>query len=143
MSVVRTAIVLDGQCEEQFWPYRGDTPTPAPSPPPTTIYKADAGTSLAAIALATIRNELAEGRPPVLVINPNAAFMQGQSPIVATATDPADGFLHALLAVGYDDGVSTLTVRNSWGSSWGKAGYADVTYDFLSRRGRFVMTLIV
>ena len=37
---------------------------------------------------------------------------------------------HAVLAVGYDDATSTLTVRNSWGASWGQSGYFTMPYDY-------------
>ena len=69
LSVVRTAVVLDGQCEERFWPYGGDAPTPAPSPRPPIAYKADPRIGLALPSLTAIRTELTAGRPPILVIN--------------------------------------------------------------------------
>jgi Papain family cysteine protease len=143
LSVVRTAVVIDGQCEESLWPYHGDTPTPAPRSMPSAVYKADPASALSVLSLDVVRTELAGNRPPVLVINPNAAFGLGLSPIGATTADQADGFLHAVLAVGYDDDSSILTVRNSWGSSWGRSGYADLTYDFITLRGRVVMTVVV
>jgi C1A family cysteine protease len=41
---------------------------------------------------------------------------------------------HAVLAVGYDDKSKRLTVRNSWGSNWGKGGYFTMPYDYVSKR---------
>lgn len=143
LRVLRTAFVLDGQCEERFWPYGGDAPTPAPQPLPTWVYKASSASQVSAVSLAALQSELAVGRPAVLVINPNGAFGLGASPIDATATDPVDTFLHALVAVGYDDGRSIVTVRNSWGTTWGAAGYADLTYNFVALRGRAVMSVVV
>jgi C1A family cysteine protease len=34
---------------------------------------------------------------------------------------------HAVIAVGYDSSDSTIKIRNSWGASWGEAGYVRVS----------------
>ncbi len=143
LSVLRTALVLDGQCEDRFWPYGNAAPTPAPHPLPTTNYKASSGSQISTPSLVVVQAELALGRPAVLVINPNAAFSLGASPINASRTDPADSFLHAVVVVGYDDGRATVTVRNSWGMTWGAGGYADLTYEFVAMRGRAVLSVVI
>jgi C1A family cysteine protease len=38
---------------------------------------------------------------------------------------------HAVVAVGYDDSRQRFIVRNSWGSTWGKAGYFTMPYAYL------------
>jgi C1A family cysteine protease len=38
---------------------------------------------------------------------------------------------HAVLAVGYDDGAQRITVRNSWGPTWGQKGYFTMPYAYL------------
>lgn len=38
---------------------------------------------------------------------------------------------HAVLLVGYDDVKQVAIVRNSWGSSWGAAGYFYMPYSYL------------
>jgi C1A family cysteine protease len=46
---------------------------------------------------------------------------------------------HAVLAVGYDDSrrigdhVGALRIRNSWGTSWGEAGYGWLPYEYVRR----------
>lgn len=40
---------------------------------------------------------------------------------------------HAVLAVGYNDETRYLTVRNSWGSSWGDRGYFYMPYDYINQ----------
>jgi len=39
---------------------------------------------------------------------------------------------HAVVAVGYDDSTQRFIVRNSWGSSWGQAGYFTIPYTYLT-----------
>jgi C1A family cysteine protease len=41
---------------------------------------------------------------------------------------------HAVMAVGYDDSKQAIIFRNSWGSSWGQAGYGELPYTFLESR---------
>jgi C1A family cysteine protease len=38
---------------------------------------------------------------------------------------------HAVLAVGYSDAAKRFTVRNSWGTAWGKKGYFTMPYEYL------------
>jgi C1A family cysteine protease len=38
---------------------------------------------------------------------------------------------HAVLVVGYDLNAKTFKVRNSWGNSWGQAGYFTLPFDYL------------
>ncbi|UJR09186.1 hypothetical protein I4U23_013434 [Adineta vaga] len=39
---------------------------------------------------------------------------------------------HAMLAVGYSDQSRAFIVRNSWGESWGDAGYCYIPYDYMT-----------
>jgi len=48
---------------------------------------------------------------------------------IYTATDCVGSVNHGLVAVGYGKtpaGVEFVTVRNSWGKTWGEAGYARI-----------------
>jgi C1A family cysteine protease len=56
---------------------------------------------------------------------------------VAPMPQPGEQVLggHAVLAVGYDDSSQTFTVRNSWGTDWGQAGYFTLPYAYLTTRG--------
>ena len=39
---------------------------------------------------------------------------------------------HAVMAVGYDDTKGRFIVRNSWGTGWGKGGYFEMPYAYIS-----------
>jgi C1A family cysteine protease len=42
---------------------------------------------------------------------------------------------HAVVAVGYDDPRRRFVIRNSWGPSWGRAGYGTMSYEYLLDNG--------
>jgi len=44
---------------------------------------------------------------------------------------------HALVLVGYNDSTSRFTFRNSWGASWGDAGYGTIPYAYLTSDNAF------
>jgi len=54
----------------------------------------------------------------------------GIVPMPATSEKVLGG--HAVLAVGYDDSSQRFIVRNSWGPTWGMAGYFTVPYAYLT-----------
>jgi C1A family cysteine protease len=50
---------------------------------------------------------------------------------------------HAVLAVGYDDTLQAFIVKNSWGSSWGEAGYFMIAYSEVTGTSRFGYSTMV
>ncbi len=78
---------------------------------------------------------LAEGYPFVLGFTVYESF---ESPAVAASGKlnmPKKGEAqvggHAVMAVGYNDSSKRFIVRNSWGATWGQAGYFTMPYDYL------------
>jgi C1A family cysteine protease len=41
---------------------------------------------------------------------------------------------YAVMAVGYNDKHKRFTIRNSWGTDWGKQGYFTMPYAYLDDR---------
>jgi hypothetical protein len=139
-SSLTLALASDGQCIEPHWPYSPIIPTPAPNPIPTPAYVAAGSTSRPA-ALDTIRAELSAGRPVVFGFRMNDEFVIGSDPIDASASDFSDNGLHAVVAVAYDEGARLVTIRNSWGTGWGSAGYGRLTYNFINRRSTRLLAI--
>ena len=69
--------------------------------------------------------------PHVTVVQnyPDAVAASGFAPMPG----PNEQFLggHAVMLVGYDDSQTAFIVRNSWGSSWGQAGYFTLPYEYV------------
>lgn len=92
-----------------------------------------------------VKGALARGAPVVSLVILDRAF-QHLSPDnavwVSDENQPSGGG-HAITLVGYDDRSGTFKFINSWGTAWGDAGYAYMTYDtFLARAAEaYVMNL--
>ena len=85
-----------------------------------------------------IKTLLSRGYPVAIAIRTYAEFMRmGRNGVQSTMTPRQDTNLghnyHAILAIGYDDARQTILVRNSWGSSWGNRGTAEISYNVFKK----------
>jgi hypothetical protein len=149
LSSMLEALRKDGQPEESGWPYLSATPADAASwAPPREIgdlFGRNSATTTHSID--RVIQELDQGRPVIVLTILSRAFYQ-RSP--QGVVDPAPGEQpepdrrHAVVAVGHGkvDGRRAVLVRNSWGPSWGDAGYGWLTEQFLGPRIYAAATLL-
>ncbi|MGF6889248.1 C1A family cysteine protease [Nocardia sp. GAS34] len=127
----------EGVCPEALWPY--DTALFAQKPPRRCYVNAKTDIAIRYESIASmgeLRNALASRLAVVFGFTVYQSFespevaKNGEVPMPGPNERVVGG--HAVLAVGYDDGASTLLVRNSWGPSWGIAGYFHMPYAYLA-----------
>ena len=141
LPAVLEALRLDGQPEETGWPYLSAMLTePAAWKPPEDVGPryGRAGVSFAA-AIDAITAELDGNNPIILLMTLSASFFApGPDAVIRpTVGEPPDPAMrHAVVAVGHGSlpGERVTLVRNSWGPTWGAAGHAWLTDDFLRPR---------
>lgn len=128
-----------GVCKEELWPHDIDKFARKPL---VSCYQEALGhivTSYQRLELLTeMKACLAQGMPFVFGFSVYEHVMSrsvAKSGILRMP-EPNERMLggHAVLAVGYDDAKGTLVFRNSWGEGWGKKGYGEMPYDYLTQR---------
>jgi C1A family cysteine protease len=127
-----------GVCDEVLWPYDITRFTEKPS---RDAYR-DAAKHQATVYRRVIGNLhqmqgcLASGYPFVFGFSVYEGFMSdqvaktGEVPLPPRSEQLIGG--HAVVAVGYDDGIQRFIVRNSWGTKWGMRGYCTMPYAYLT-----------
>jgi C1A family cysteine protease len=131
------AIKDDGICSEQCWPYDiSKFAMRAPDPCYAEALKHQSLKYHRIPYLNSMKSCLAQGHPFVFGFSVYESF---ESPEVARTgivpmPGPSEQLLggHAVMAVGYDDTLKSVIVRNSWGVGWGVGGYFWMLYDYIS-----------
>ena len=132
-------LAKQGVCPEKTWPYVISKFTVKP---PAACYKEALTRQITSyhriLTLDEMRTCLAEGFPFVFGFTVYESFESSQVAKTGVVGMPKPGERvlggHAVLAVGYDDGKKSFTVRNSWGTGWGMKGYFTIPYGYLADR---------
>jgi len=149
------ALVLFGVPPEEYWPYvisdfEKEPPAFcyafAQSYQAISYYRLDPPGTAKSVLLDRIKTNLAAGLPSMFGFTVYSSYTQaastGKIPYPTSGERIVGG--HAVVAVGYDDGMKikntnpgaaettgALLIRNSWGSGWGSAGYGWLPYDYV------------
>ncbi|ALO66520.1 peptidase C1 [Arthrobacter alpinus] len=129
-----------GACDETLWPYTITKFAKKPLAKCYTAAKKNRAISYSRVSqsLSTMKGALASGFPVVFGFTVYDSFESadvartGVVPMPATSESVLGG--HCVVAVGYDDASQSFTIRNSWGTGWGMAGYATMPYGYLLDR---------
>ena len=142
-AMIRTGIktmVKEGVCPETMWKYIESRFKKKPCP---DCYKEALNNQvieylrLSPHSLYDVKNCLVNGYPVVFGFTIFQSFMSSYVARTGIATMPIanDSVIggHAVMAVGYDDSIESLIVRNSWGKEWGIDGYFYLPYGYVTQ----------
>jgi C1A family cysteine protease len=150
------ALVAFGAPPEEYWPYVTAEFDQEPSAfcyafgqnyKAITYYRLDPAGTATSDLLARIKTNLAADLPSMFGFTVHDSIRQaekneGKVPFPCRGDRVVGG--HAVVAVGYDDGLviqntrpgaeptkGALLIRNSWGTNWGSKGYGWLPYDYV------------
>ena len=153
------AMVLFGLPPEQYWPYVIGQFEVEPSAflysfaasyKTLKYYRLDPPGTTPAKLLSTIKSNLNNSLPSMFGFTVFSSYVQASAANKGAIPFPAAGEKvmggHAVVAIGYNDTIKitnknpggptttgALLIRNSWGPSWGDAGYGWLPYEYVLR----------
>jgi C1A family cysteine protease len=130
------AVAKIGILEESEYPYDPKKFTESPSTDLQQLAKETQVTAYYSLPkdVYQLKKSLVNGFPFVFGFRVPIDFYGG---VGASGYVPPEGWGksgtsgHAVCAVGYSDYLKSFLIRNSWGKSWGAAGYFWMPYDFM------------
>jgi C1A family cysteine protease len=131
-------VVKEGFCPEQMWPYDIES---FATRPPAECYREALRERVSRYlrlsgSLIPLLTCLATGYPFVFGFSVYESFEtyevahSGMAPLPGPGERLVGG--HAVVACGYELASRRFTVRNSWGSRWGMAGYFTMPFEYLT-----------
>ena len=128
-----------GVCPESIWPYDIDKFTHKPSRAAYESALQDVSIEYSTVdntSLNQVRTALASGFPIIFGMSVYDSFesqhvaQTGNVDLPGANESLVGG--HAVLCVGFDMNTRRVLVRNSWGDSWGQAGYFTLPFTFFT-----------
>ncbi|HEX6316918.1 MAG TPA: C1 family peptidase, partial [Gemmatimonadaceae bacterium] len=82
--------------------------------------------------LTDIKSQIANGYPVMIGALVDASFQRlGRGEVWRNSSGGGGG--HAMVVIGYDDGMQAFKLLNSWGRDWGTDGYTWISYSLFPR----------
>ena len=140
MQTALDFIVANGICSYQSMPYSS---TNGCSLMPTTNqlsealnYKISSYSKIINTDKDAIKSMVSQNHPVIVAILADNSFVSAKSGFIWNTFSGSGNLPHCIAIVGYDDSKNAYKIMNSWGTSWGDAGFSWIDYDFFAKGGK-------
>ncbi len=83
-----------------------------------------------------IKYMISQKHPVIINIIADNSFINAKVGFVWKAYSGSGSLPHCIIICGYDDSKGAYKVMNSWGTTWGDAGYSWIDYNFFNTGGK-------
>ena len=122
-----------GVCNSQTMPYvDGDCATlpTATQDAEAANYKIVSYSKMLNTDNAAIKTMIYQKHPIIFSVLMDNSFTNAGAGFIWSSYSGAGASPHCMIICGYDDAKNAYKVMNSWGTTWGDAGYSWITYNF-------------
>lgn len=131
-------IVANGISTYQSMPYSGSNgcilmPTSAQTSEALN-YKISGYSKIYTTDRVSIKAMVSQKHPVIITILADNSFISAKAGFIWKTYSGSGSLPHCIAICGYDDAKNAYKVMNSWGTSWGDAGYSWIDYDFFTTR---------
>jgi hypothetical protein len=134
MTAVLDLLVNQGVCTWQTMPYddlNGCSLMPDNSQvQDAAAHKISSYVKIVNTDQVAIKTMIASKHPVITNIIADNSFVNARTGFIWQVYSGSGTLPHSLILCGYDDAKHAYKVMNSWGTSWGDAGYSWIDYDF-------------
>lgn len=126
-----------GMPDEELWPYDGDADHWPPTEPLGIDLQAKTRRILAyqrASSVDECRYLLYSKHSASVAFEIDDSWFKAPKGIIPSPDNQPISGAHSVLLVGYDDGAQWFIFKNSWGTTWGDAGYGYLPYSYFPQR---------
>ena len=127
-------IVLKGISTFQSMPYSS---TNGCSLLPTSVqlsealnYKINGYSKIINTDKVAIKSMVSQNHPVIVTVIADNSFVNAKTGFIWKVFSGSGNLPHCIVICGYDDSKNAYKVMNSWGTTWGDAGYSWIDYDF-------------
>lgn len=91
---------------------------------------------------AAIKAMVSQNHPVIVNVLADDSFINAKAGFVWKTYSGSGGLPHCIVICGYDDSKNAYKIMNSWGTTWGDAGYSWIDYDFFPTRASYYTYVI-
>lgn len=139
-------MVSSGVCTWQSMPYSSSNgcslfPTTSQSTEASS-YKITSYSTIAVSDITAIKTMVVNHHALIITVGTDDSFWNAQPGFIWKSYSGPMGISHSLVICGYDDSKHAYKVMNSWGITWGDAGFSWIDYDFLPQSAAYYSYVI-
>lgn len=146
MTAVLDLLVEQGVCTWQAMPYddrNGCSVMPDNSQVQNASgYKISSYVKILNTDQVAIKTMVASNHPVIVTLIADNSFVNARAGFVWNVYSGSGALPHTLVICGYDDTKRAYKIMNSWGTTWGDAGYSWIDYDFFPQKASYYLYAI-